>query len=346
MNLQTQRVSVIIPCFNGEKYLAQTLQSVRWQTYPHWECILVDDGSTDRSAEIFHSYTHGDTRFRYFRQANQGLAAARNSGLDLAEGGFIQFLDADDILLPDRLQCCVEQFRQYPQADIIYTDYANFNIKDGFTQALPAKIPYDDTMRAFLFHLDISFVVLVHSFFFRRNVIVANRFDPDLYSHGEDVECWIRIAQSGARFQYLDRVLSIYRYSTEALTRNEVKLFSSKLKTMERYRTHPKSIEYPEEYARAVQHFQERLAIAYFMEKLFSDGFRETKIVWQSATLKSKMKLVMWMVLMSFCTKNSVLRFRSWVFLRISNMIGIQTIHRYWEPPPQVDALLRGVNES
>ena len=73
-------ISIIIPCYNGEAFLSQALESVLWQTEENWECILVDDGSTDHSAEIFCSYQKRDKRFTYLSQENKGPAVARNAG--------------------------------------------------------------------------------------------------------------------------------------------------------------------------------------------------------------------------------------------------------------------------
>src|SRR5262245_14900968 len=89
-------VSVVIPCYNAERFLAETLESAFAQTYPHTEIIVVDDGSTDGSAKLIKDY--GD-RVKAELGANRGGSAARNRGTALARGEFIQFLDADDVLV-------------------------------------------------------------------------------------------------------------------------------------------------------------------------------------------------------------------------------------------------------
>ncbi len=338
--MSNPKISVIMPCFNGERYLTQALESLRWQTYPHWECILIDDGSIDRSAEIFKTYKDQDSRFRYYFQTNQGPAAARNFGLEVAEGDFIQFLDADDVILPERFHFCLEQFDKSPKADVVYSDYVCYSAEDGFIQALPSRIPFTDTVRSFMFQMDINFVILIHSFLFRRKVFETKKFETNLHSHGEDTECWIRIALEGARFVYLDNVLSVYRYSQDSLAQKGINLFSAKLKTIEQYRTHPKSIEYYEDYARTVQHFRERLAIAYIMEKQFKNGFRELKTLWKSASTVSRMKILGWLILMSVFSKKSVLRFRTLLLLGYGKLRGSNAIHRRWIPPSYLISFL------
>jgi glycosyltransferase involved in cell wall biosynthesis len=335
-------VSIIIPCYNGADYLEQALKSVQWQTWQHWECIVVDDGSIDRSAEVFYNFTKGDNRFRYFYQTNNGLAAARNSGLDLSKGDYIQFLDDDDILLPQRLENCIQTFLSHPESDIVYTEYVCFQKGRGFTQDLPAKLPEADTVRAFLFQFDRKFIIPVHSFLFRSRIIKKNKFNPKIGSHGEDIDCWIRIAIDGARFYYLDEILAIYRYSLGTLAQNEVAIFSSKLRILESYQTHPQLYKYDRDYRCIIQHYRERLAIAFLVKKDFAYGLKEMKIIWNSASIISKIKLIGWLVLMLLFTKGTVFRFRAWIMLktRKKNDKICQ-----WTPPISVEKLIESKTE-
>lgn len=96
-------VSIITPCYNGEKYIAQTICSVMAQTYENWEMIIVDDGSRDDSARIVRSYMEKEPRIRLLQQENAGSAAARNTGIRAAQGRYMALLDADDIWEPEFL---------------------------------------------------------------------------------------------------------------------------------------------------------------------------------------------------------------------------------------------------
>lgn len=98
------KVSIITPCWNGEKYIGETIGSVLAQTYPNWEMLVVDDGSTDGSRGIVEEYAKKDARIRYFYQENAGSAAARNHGIREASGRFIALLDADDLWDPAFLE--------------------------------------------------------------------------------------------------------------------------------------------------------------------------------------------------------------------------------------------------
>ncbi|WP_134388019.1 glycosyltransferase family 2 protein [Flavobacterium psychrophilum] len=91
-------VSIIVPCYNGENYLNNTLESVFNQEYKNWECVIVNDGSTDQSSNIIDNWVKKDNRFFHHHQENQGLSTSRNNGVQLAKGEYIFFLDADDLL--------------------------------------------------------------------------------------------------------------------------------------------------------------------------------------------------------------------------------------------------------
>ena len=106
------RVSIITPCYNGGRYVAETIESVKKQTYPNWEMIIIDDGSTDDSARIIAGYAQDEPRIQMISQRNAGTATARNAGMRRAEGRYIALLDADDLWEPEFLQRQLEFMRQ------------------------------------------------------------------------------------------------------------------------------------------------------------------------------------------------------------------------------------------
>ena len=117
-------VSVVINFLNAERFLDEAIASVFAQTYPSWELLLVDDGSSDTSTAIARKYAEAvPERVRYLEHPgheNRGASAARNLGIASASGEMIAFLDADDVWLPNRLQRSVELLRRYPEADMVY----------------------------------------------------------------------------------------------------------------------------------------------------------------------------------------------------------------------------------
>ena len=97
------KVSVIVPVYNQGEFLSEALESVLQQTYPNWECIIVNDGSTDNSGEVAKGYVNKDDRFKYLYQDNSGVAAARNNGIRHSDGFYILPLDSDNVLCPTYL---------------------------------------------------------------------------------------------------------------------------------------------------------------------------------------------------------------------------------------------------
>lgn len=106
------KVSVIIPVYNKEHYVFETLQSLLEQTFSDWEAIVIDDGSKDNSADIVKCIK--DPRIQFFQQSNHGVSYTRNKGIEMARGEFIAFLDADDTWFPDYLETVVRLSLQYP----------------------------------------------------------------------------------------------------------------------------------------------------------------------------------------------------------------------------------------
>lgn len=105
-------VSIVVPVYNVSKFLERSLNSILQQTYPYWEAILVNDGSTDNSLEILQQYAVRDSRFKIINKLNGRVAAARNAGLDVVQGNFIAFLDPDDMLYPQFLEIMLKGMSQ------------------------------------------------------------------------------------------------------------------------------------------------------------------------------------------------------------------------------------------
>ena len=114
-------ISVVMPAYNAANYIAESIQSLINQTYSDWELIVVNDGSTDNTVEIINKFT-ADSRIKLISQKNQGVSAARNSGINASRGNYISFLDADDIFMPDNLKLKLEAMKNVPDADYVYSD--------------------------------------------------------------------------------------------------------------------------------------------------------------------------------------------------------------------------------
>lgn len=169
-------VTVIIPVYNGGKFLEEALQSVFDQTYQNIEIVVVDDGSTDNTAEIAQSFS----QVHYIYQENQGVSVARNTAISRAGGEYIAFLDADDIWMPDKLSIQIEYMLGNPEFRITTTDKTNF-LEPG-TQ-LPNHLKQIDNWESM--EENIPSMMMVHHSVFKE----IGYYSPD-YKASEDTE-WI-----------------------------------------------------------------------------------------------------------------------------------------------------------
>ncbi|MBI4417423.1 MAG: glycosyltransferase [Ignavibacteriales bacterium] len=331
-------VSVIAPCYNAAPSLAQALESLRWQSLEQWECIIVDDGSTDGSAQIAEDFCARDSRFRIVVQKHHGAAAARNRGVEAARGSFIQFLDADDLLLGDKLKDAVARLSSHSPNHVLYCEYALLAQDGSFFRTLPARIPDADAVRSFLFRWNVDFIIPIHSFLFPADLVRRYPFRP---SHVEDVECWIRMAMDGVMFEHVDRVDVVYRISAGSVTRNEEQLYRERIKVSGMFREQPAFAGYEKEFERNDHWLRRRLAIALCMEKKFGEARTVIRSEWSHASAREKMKMVTWFLLMTVFSKDTVFALRERLASASMVRSGGWKLYRPWEPPRAVKNLLQ-----
>lgn len=174
-------ISVVIPVYNAAGYLDACLQSLQAQTYPDWEAIVVDDGSTDASPDLCRAWAARDSRIRVLRQENAGASAARNAGMDAAQGEYLAFLDSDDRLDPDYLQILFQTLDG--------TDLAVCGIHGlPHPAAIPAEVVSLDVLRHTPSrYAGLLYINYVFNKLYRRDLICRHdiRF-PDQMHRGED----------------------------------------------------------------------------------------------------------------------------------------------------------------
>ena len=174
MNGTGPAVSVIIPAYNAEKHIADTIRSVLDQTFRDFEMVIVDDGSTDNTARIVETFL-ADHRIRLIRQPNGGASRARNTGLQNARGTYIAFLDADDLWLPEKLHKQVTYLGEHPHIGAVISDFAIF---EGHSLTVPSylrtKEHYADIM-AQRDHLKDAFAFLLEEMFMIPSTMVLKR---------------------------------------------------------------------------------------------------------------------------------------------------------------------------
>lgn len=135
------KFSIVVPVFNSELYLEECINSVLGQTYKDFELILVNDGSTDRSGTICDQYAQNDIRVRVFHEINSGVSSARNKGLENITGEWLLFLDSDDILHINALECLCENIKNYPQVDVFQFGFTKQPFLDSTIQKQGKFIP-------------------------------------------------------------------------------------------------------------------------------------------------------------------------------------------------------------
>jgi len=224
MKINDHRVSIIIPVYNGAAYISDAILSVKQQSYTNWECIIINDGSTDNTAEIIHTLTVNDSRFICKEQQNKGLSATRNAGLELAEGTFIQFLDADDVLLPFKLEKQLTHLEtEGGKALVSYTDYATGSTADIYKPDpyyITGKFKSRNYLNELIERWEFDMSIPPHAFIFSAAIFKEEgvQFDTSLPNH-EDFDCWIQVLKQNVGVIYLDEKLCIYRITEGSMSK-------------------------------------------------------------------------------------------------------------------------------
>jgi hypothetical protein len=205
------RVTVLMPVYNGEKYLREAIESILGQSFQDFEFLIVNDGSTDRSVEIIDSYA--DKRIRLVHnEVNRGLIHTLNRGLELAQGAYVARMDCDDISLPQRLASQVDFLDRRPEIGICGTWFRKFGTGKGKIvrwQTDPASIRCGLLFDAMVGHP----TVMMRSELVRKYGLC---YDP-AYKNAEDFELWLRFAQH-SEIANLCEVLLLYRVHPAQIT--------------------------------------------------------------------------------------------------------------------------------
>ena len=232
-------VSVVMPTYNYARYVGDALGSLQAQTHARWECVVVDDGSTDDTAEVVAGFAARDARIKYVRQENRRQAAARNTGLRHCAGDYVQFLDADDLLESRKLERQAAYLEAHPEVDIVYGGARGFTsasqggagvlVENNLLPAMPEVRGRGPEVAPALVRRNIMFInsPLVR----RRLVEEVGPFDERL-AQAEDWDYWLRCALKGARFHFLpeEGTLALVRTHPVSSSRNRAVAYASLLR--------------------------------------------------------------------------------------------------------------------
>lgn len=214
-DLRPPLISVIVPAYNFGHLIAETLRCVQSQTYENWECLVIDDGSTDNTAEVVSPFVTQDSRIRYLRQDNQKQAAARNTGIQNSKGAYFQFLDADDLLEPRKLELHTGYLEEHAEIDIVYSGVRYFRSENPNERLLSRSYSMWEDGNSWMPEISGSGnevlskllrnnIMVVNSALVRRSMIETVGLFNIALTPVEDWEYWIRCAAKGATFRYDD----------------------------------------------------------------------------------------------------------------------------------------------
>jgi len=207
MSLRQPLISVILPVYNGEKYLAESMQSIFNQDYSPLEIIVVDDGSTDGTAKIIAGHTK---KVHYYYQHNQGPAAARNLGIRMSTGDFITFIDADDLWPDEKLFVQMKCFEDFPEVEIVQGHVRRI--------MLPNNSRNSNTRE----DLDIQFINSnLGAMIIKRSVFGKIGYFNEELTYHSDTDFWLRARESGIYIFVQPSVALIYRIHDENHTRGK-----------------------------------------------------------------------------------------------------------------------------
>lgn len=231
-------ISVIIPVFNGEKTIKETIQSVLGQTFSDFEIVVIDDGSTDATLSVLASIH--DPRLKIFSYPNSGVAVSRNRGFSHASGEFIAFLDADDLWVPDKLEAQFKALQANPQAAVAYS-WVNYITQSGeFFRSGNYVNANGNVYPQMLVQslLENGSNPLIH----RNALTEVGGFDQELCP-AEDWDMWLRLAVR-YHFVVVPAPQILYRMSASSGSANVLKMEASGLRFIEKaYRQAPASLQ-------------------------------------------------------------------------------------------------------
>lgn len=208
-------ISIIIPFFNAEQYFNDSINSVINQSYKNWELLAVNDGSSDSSADIVHSFR--DSRIKYIKQQNRGVAAARNSGLSIMQGDYFCFLDADDTMPPNSLESRLKVFEDQPELSFVDGRVRKFSAEMSTEVALWSPSFSGNPLADLLSLSGKSF--FGPTWMIKRKPGKEYRFKEGL-THGEDLLFFIELARDGGLYGYTNESVLHYRTGHQSAMKN------------------------------------------------------------------------------------------------------------------------------
>lgn len=226
MNNKAPVVSIIMATYNRGHLIEQTLASIGFQSYDNWECLIIDDGSTDNTKEILRPYLMKDSRFKYYERSKdhkKGLPGCRNQGLEISKGDFIIFFDDDDIVHPDNLKICVQELENCKVDYCRYlrdTFYGNFNLEFETNQDYQIEALNINNLDSIITgHIPFNSCQVM----WKKRCFIEDKFNESLM-YAEEWELYSRILSKGRIGISIDIILF---YGRKHLNSNTGEFFNS-----------------------------------------------------------------------------------------------------------------------
>jgi len=271
--MKSPKVSINLCCYNSEKHLRETLNSIINQTYNDWELIIINDGSSDSTESIIFEYINQGFRISYLYQENRGLAYSRNEALKRSQGEYIAFIDHDDIWMAEKLSTQVKFLEQNPEIDFLYSNFYMLDQENSKKYLTYRKLqPSGFVFEQFLY----CYTVGVLTVMVRKKVFdkLNEHFDDNL-KLAEEYDVFMRILHD-AKAYYMSEPLAIYRIhpnmSSLRFIENypvEINYVAEKLKHLDKND--------PQKYAKAFKDQQIQLEYMKAKTKMAKGDFKEAR---------------------------------------------------------------------
>lgn len=203
-------VSIIVPCYNQAQYLDECLNSVINQIYSNWECIIINDGSTDHTETVAKKWEGKDSRIKCLNKENGGLSAARNSGISMAIGQYILPLDADDKISSNYIFQAVNAFEKDDTLKLVYCNAEKFGDESGLWNLPPFS----------LYNLSQNNLIFPCAIYKKKDWKTIGGYDENMIYGWEDWEFWISLLKNGGSVEKLDLVGFYYRIKAVSMLKN------------------------------------------------------------------------------------------------------------------------------
>lgn len=227
------RVSIIMPAFDRQAYVAEAIESVLAQTYENWELIVVDDGSTDETLSIALAYANAHpSRIRVLSKVHGGVVAARNAGIEIAEGVVVAFLDSDDTWEPGKLAAQMVVFDSEPHAAFVYTGFSEVDADGSLVRKVLPDPRFQGDIAELLWLADNE--ILGATLLVRKSTLLAvGMFDSRL-GGAENLALRLRLAETGP-VRFVDECLYNYRRHGTNLSSDQTRMLDERRKIIETY---------------------------------------------------------------------------------------------------------------